>query len=140
MILNERNQKQPVKGCFLIAYGSLVDQIFCRLFQLRKRFPFDLTDAFAGHIEVFSHFLESPCLAVFQPEAQLEHLSFSFRQSGQKFFDLLAEKDAAGGIIRRDGFMVFDEISQMGIFLFTDRRFQRNRVLRDLFDLADLGE
>lgn len=34
MILNERNKKQPVKGCFLIAYDSLVDQIFCRLFQL----------------------------------------------------------------------------------------------------------
>ena len=133
-------KKAARQGLLFIAYDSLVDQIFCRLFQLRKRFPFDLPDAFAGHIEVFSHFFESPCLSVFQPEAQLEHLSFSFRQPGQKFFDLLAEKDAAGGIIRRDGFMVFDEISQMGIFLFADRRFQRNRVLCDLFDLAYLGE
>ena len=36
--------------------------------------------------------------------------------------------------------MVFDEISQVGIFLFADRRFQRNRVLCDLFDLAYLGK
>ena len=45
-------KKQPLTGCFLIAYDSLVDQIFCRLFQLRKRFPFDLTNAFAGHFDV----------------------------------------------------------------------------------------
>ena len=34
MILNERNQKAARQGLLFIAYGSLVDQIFCRLFQL----------------------------------------------------------------------------------------------------------
>ena len=40
---------------------------------------------------------------------------------------------------RRDDSLVLDEIAEMRIFLFADRSLERNRLLRDLQDLAHLG-
>src|SRR3546814_10242203 len=40
---------------------------------------------------------------------------------------------------RRHHLAIFDEIAQMRIFLFADRRLERDRLLRDLQDLAHLA-
>ena len=41
---------------------------------------------------------------------------------------------------RRHHLAIFDEVAKMRIFLFADRRFERDRLLRDLQDLADLAD
>ena len=43
-----------------------------------------------------------------------------------------------GGVGRRQGDRVLDEVAEVGVFLLTDWRLQRDRLLRDLHDLADL--
>ena len=40
----------------------------------------------------------------------------------------------------RDGHAVFDEVAEVRVFLFSDGSFERDGLLRDLEDLADLRD
>ena len=50
----------------------------------------------------------------------------------------LFKKHHGGGLGGRDRFLIFNEVAEMRIFFFADRRLERDRLLRDLDDLADL--
>ena len=42
--------------------------------------------------------------------------------------------DGAGRIIGSNSFVIFNEVPQMGIFFFANRRFQGKRILSDFFE------
>jgi hypothetical protein len=77
--------------------------------------------------------------AVIQPKPHLDDFFFARRQRLQHRRRLLLQVQVDHRIRRRNHGLVFDEIAQVRIFLFPDRRLQRNRLLRNLQDLAHLG-
>lgn len=80
-----------------------------------KSFGLDLTNAFAGDLELTSDFLEGAAVAVDQAEALLEHLTLALGERFQDVLDFVLEKNNRGhirGIFRA---FVFDEISETGV-------------------------
>src|SRR6266446_1193986 len=104
--------------------------------QLAQRFGFDLADAFAGYGERLADFFQSVLAAVFEAEAHLDDFFFARGQRAQDLSGLVLEVHVDHGFGRRHYGAVFDEVAEMRIFLFADRRFERDRLLRDLRHLA----
>lgn len=117
----------PLTSSFLLVN----DKVPCGLFKFLQSFPFNLPDSLSGHVKVTAHFFQSPGLSIFKAEAEFQHLSFPFRQALKKFFNLLPKENGAGRIIGSNSFVIFNEVPQMGIFFFANRRFQGNRILSD---------
>ncbi len=74
------------------------------------------------------------------PEPFPQHLLFARRQGLQRAVDLPLQIVPDRGFQRRHGFLVFDKVAQMAVLFLADRRFQRNRLARDLENLPDLVE
>src|SRR2546426_12599126 len=97
--------------------------------QLSERLGLDLPDALARDREALAHFFERVLAAVTDAEAHLDDLLFARRERLQHRLGLLLEIQVDHRFGRRDDLAVFDEISKMRIFLFADRRFERDRLL-----------
>src|SRR5262245_53144942 len=108
--------------------------------QLAQRLRLDLAYAFAGHREVLAHFFERVLAAVADAEAHLDDLLFARGQRLQHRFGLLLQVEVDHRFRRRHRGAVLDEVAEVRIFLFADRRLERDRLLRDLQDLADLRD
>ena len=100
--------------------------------QLAQRFGLDLTDAFAGHIELLADLLKRVRLAVGQTEAHPQHLLLARGQRGQDLLKLLTQQRVGRLLRRLRGLVVLNEVAQMAVLLLTDRRFEGNRLLRNL--------
>src|SRR5688572_1653077 len=74
-----------------------------------------------------------------KPKTHLDHLFFTWRQCRQHLVRYLPEVRERYRFRRVQYRAVLDEIAQVRIFLFTDRRFERDRLLCDLQDLSHLG-
>src|ERR1051326_999752 len=107
--------------------------------QLPQGFGFDLADAFAGDRKGLADFFERMLGAVFQAEAHLDDFFFARGERTQHLRGLVFQVHVDHGLSGRDHGAVFDEVAQVRIFFFTDGRLQRDGLLRDLEDLADLG-
>src|SRR3954454_13375278 len=111
-----------------------------RVAELAQRLRLDLADAFARHIERAANFFERVLGAVADAEAHLEDLLLARRERAEDLVRLLFEIRDDHVIDRGDHAAILDEIAEMRIFLFTDRRFEGDRLLRDLHDLANFGD
>src|SRR5438093_3193393 len=111
-----------------------------RMPQLAQRLRLDLADALAGDGEVLAHFLQRVLRAVAQAEAHLDDLLLARRERLEERLGLLLQVDVDNRLGRRDHVAVLDEVAQMRILLLADRRLQRDGLLRDLQDLADLRD
>src|SRR5215831_6356661 len=107
--------------------------------QLAQRLGFDLADTLAGYRERLADLFERMLGAVFQAKAHLDDLLFARGERSQHLRGLVFQVDVNHGLRRRDHGTVFDEIAQMRIFFFANGRLQRDGLLGDLQDLADLG-
>src|SRR6266567_8932787 len=103
--------------------------------QLAQGLSFDLANAFAGHMELFAHLFQGTAAAIIQAKAQLQHLALALGQAIEHILHLLFEQLMAGGIRRRQGRVILDEIAEMTIIFLADRRLQAHRFLADLDDL-----
>src|SRR5664280_1014911 len=108
--------------------------------QFAQRLRFDLPDTLTGNGERLSDFFERVLGAIFQSEAHLDDLLFARGQRAQDLCCLVLEVHVDYGFGRRDHRTVFDEIAQVRIFFFANRRFQRDRFLCDLQHLANLRD
>src|SRR5687768_14396487 len=108
--------------------------------QLAQRLRLYLAYAFAGHREVLAHFFQRVFAAVADAEAHLDHLLFARRQRLQHRLGLFLQIEVDHRFRRGHRGAVLDEVAEMRIFLFADRRLERDRLLRDLEDLADLRD
>src|SRR5262245_27549546 len=106
--------------------------------ELPERLRLDLADALAGDVELLPNLLEGPGTPVLEAEAELEHAPLAARQRVEHRLDLLLEELVRGCLRRRQGAAVLDEVAEVGVLLLADRRLERDRLLRDLDDLADL--
>ena len=97
--------------------------------QLSEGLGLYLPYPFAGDIEFFSHFLQSPGSAVFQTESQLEHLLLSLGKSPQYIYELFIQPGESCRLSRIRGVVVRDKISQMAVLFLSDRGLQGNRLL-----------
>ena len=108
--------------------------------QLAQRFGLDLPDALTGHLKVLPDFLKGVVGGLANPEPLPQDFFFPRGQRFQRTVDLALQIVPNRGFQRRDRLLIFDEITQMTVFFFTDRRLQRNRLTRDLENLPDLIE
>src|SRR5579862_266435 len=108
--------------------------------QLAQRLCLYLADALAGYLKTLAHFLQSMFRPVFEAEAHLDDALFARRQRAQYLRGVFLQVDADDGVGRRYGHAVFDEVAKVRIFFFADWRFERDGLLRDLEDLADLRD
>src|SRR5271154_932815 len=108
--------------------------------QLAQRLGFDLADALSGDLEALADLLEGVLGAVFEAEAHLDDTLFARGQGAKDLRGVLLKVDADDGVSRRDGHAVFDEVSKVRIFLFSDWGLEGDGLLRDLEDLADLRD
>src|SRR2546423_3747104 len=106
--------------------------------ELAQRLRLDLADPFAGHPEPLPHLFQRPLVPVDQPEPQLQHAPLARRQSVEHVLDLRVQHRERSRVRRRHRLAVFHEVAEVRILLLTDRRLQRDWVLRDLHDLAHL--
>src|SRR6266516_1942440 len=105
--------------------------------QLRQRLRLDLPDPLPHHPKLPTNLLQRPRVAIRQPKPQLNNLLLPLTQRVQHGVELFLQQDETGGVHGHDRIRILDEIAQMRVFLFTDRGFQADRLLRDLQDLAD---
>src|ERR1035437_8771844 len=106
--------------------------------ELGQGLGFDLTDALAGDAELLAHLFEGARALALEPEAQLDHLALAMRESREDLVQLLFLHDLAERFDRHGGLFVFDEVAELGVLFFADRRFEADRLLADLQDLAHL--
>ena len=104
--------------------------------ELAQRLGLDLPDPLTRDVEFPADFFQRSRSSVVQAEAQAQDLLLSLGQRPEHFLQLLLEERKCSGF-RRDGHvLVLDEIAEVRIFLFADRRLQGDGLLRDLDDLA----
>ena len=90
--------------------------------ELAKCLGFYLTDPFTCYVEFPAHFFKCARASVIETESQYQYLLFSFAQSIEHFTELFLEHRVCRGIDRRRNVLVRNEISEMAVFLLSDRR------------------
>src|SRR5438309_9057062 len=108
--------------------------------QLAEGLGLYLADALAGDLEALADLFEGVLGAVFEAETHLDHTLFTRGQGTENLRGVLLQVDADDGVGRRYCHAVFDEVSEVRVFFFADGGFERDRLLGDLEDLADLGD
>src|SRR5204863_9074033 len=89
-------------------------------------------------VELASHFFEGARAPVLETEPQLEHAALAEREPLENALHLLLEQLVRCGVRWREGLVVGDEVAEVAVLFLADRRLERDRLLRDLHDLADL--
>jgi len=107
--------------------------------QFSQCLGLDLADAFAGYCERLADFFERVLGTVFQSEAHLDDLLFARGQRAQHLRSLVFEVDVDHGFGRRNDRAVFDEVAQVRIFLFANRRFEGDGFLSNLQDFPNFA-
>src|SRR5690606_12138760 len=109
-----------------------------RVTQLAQRLRLDLADALAGDLEVLTDLLEGVVGLLADAEAHAEHLLLARRERGEDLARLIGQVHRDHALARRDDALVLDEVAEVRVFLLADRGLERDRLLGDLQDLADL--
>jgi hypothetical protein len=105
--------------------------------KLSQGLGFDLADTLSSNGERLAYLFERQLIAVFQPEA---HLNDSFLARRKRFQDggqVFLQIEMNGGIRWRHDALVLDEVAEMGLFVFSNRRLEGYWLLRNLFCFAD---
>src|ERR1700723_3043002 len=110
------------------------------VFEFPQSLRLDLTDALASHRELLTDFFQ--CVVGVHPdtEAHAQHALFARRERRQHTRRGLAQVGLDRRIDRQNRVLVLDEIAEVRIFLIADRRFERERLLGDLENLAHFFE
>ena len=87
--------------------------------QLAHSAGFDLTDALASEVEVFTHLFECAWFAAIEAEAQLEDLALAFVERGKQAADLFGEQRSGCYFERRLSRTVFDHVAEFGVAIFS---------------------
>ena len=90
----------------------------------------DLTDTFTGDIELFADLFKGTALTVFQTEPERKDFRFTRSQRLEDSAELFFKQGMACSVDRRRSVIIGDKVTEVAVFFLTDRRFQRNRLLR----------
>ena len=103
--------------------------------QLRKRLALDLANTLAGNAK-FAPTSSSVCWWPSSAEAQANNLALAFGQAIEHLRELLLQHREACRVGGHNSRVIFDEVAQLRVFLFTDRRLEGNRLLADFLDFT----
>src|SRR6185437_11802960 len=106
--------------------------------QFPQRLGLDLPNPLTSDLEALSHFFQRVFRTIFQPKTHLDHPFFTRRKRAQNLRGVLLQIHTDHRIRRRNRAAIFDEVAEVRILFLADRRFQRNRLLRNLQHLANL--
>ena len=106
--------------------------------ELAQGLRLDLADALARDVELLADLLERAGAAVDDAEAQLEHLLLARGERVEHLHELLLEQREARCLARLGGVLIGDKVAEVGVLLLADRRLERDRLLRDLENVAHL--
>src|SRR5471030_1499167 len=109
-----------------------------RVAQLAQRLGFDLTNPFTGHVELLTNLLEGVVGIHVDTEAHAQNLGFTGSEAGENFASRFFKALNGSHIDWRLHGRVFDEVTQVRVFVITDRGFHGDRLFSDLQYLADL--
>src|SRR5215469_10423107 len=107
-----------------------------RVAQFAQRLSFNLPNALARYGERLADFFEGALIAVLKPESHANNAFLPRAELLQRRRHLLLEAHVHGCLRWRDYALVFDEITQVSVFLFTDRSLEGYGCLSDLARLA----
>ena len=96
--------------------------------KLPQSLRLDLTDTLSGDLEFLAHFFQRSRPAVIETEAQAKDAFLPRRQRFEHIGELFFEKRMRSGICRRRRIVVGDEVAEVTVLLFADRRFKGNRL------------
>src|SRR3954451_4336238 len=105
--------------------------------EFAQSLGFNLADALARYLEVLAYLLQSVLAAIVEPEPHPDDLLFTRRKALQNLSRLLIEIQIHHVLGGRDMCLIDDEVSQVGLILFSDRSFERNRFLCDAHHAAN---
>ncbi|QTK80944.1 RNA Polymerase Sigma Factor RpoS [Agrobacterium tumefaciens] len=108
------------------------------MLQLAQRLRLDLTDTLAGNRELLANLFKRVVRVHANAEAHAQNAFFTRRQRRQNAGRRLAQVRLNGGVDRQQRILVFDEVAEMRILFVTHRGFERDRLLGDLQNLANL--
>src|SRR5438552_6427624 len=100
--------------------------------ELPEGFGFDLANALARNGEALANFFERVLAAIADAKPHLDDFLFARRQRLEDRLGLLFQIQVDHRFGRGDDLAILDEVAQMRILLLADRRFERDRLLRDL--------
>src|ERR1039457_4542258 len=92
--------------------------------QVPQRLSFDLPDALARYGEVLPHLFERVLAPIFQAKSHLDDFLLARRQGLEHLRSLFAQIEIDDRVGGRDAVVIHDEIAQMRLFLFANRRLQ----------------
>src|ERR671923_96523 len=108
-----------------------------RLEALQRR-VLDLPDALARDAEGATDLLEREGLRAEQAVAELDHLPLPLGEGVERALDVFPAERQGGGVERRLGAVVLDEVTELALLLLADRLLERDRELRHAEDLPHL--
>ena len=108
--------------------------------ELPERLRLDLADTFARDRELLADFFERVIRVHADAEAHPEHAFLARRERGQNARRRFAQVRLDRRVDGQDRVLVLDEVAEVAVFLVADGRFEGDRLLRDLQNLADLFE
>src|SRR5690606_36110300 len=111
-----------------------------RVAELAERLRLDLTDALARHLEVLTDLFEGVVALLADAEAHAQDLLLTRGEGGQHLPGLLGEVHVDDRVRGAHEALVLDEVAQVAVLFLADRRLERDGLLGDLPDLADLLE
>src|SRR5690606_6431253 len=111
-----------------------------RVAELAQRLGLDLADTLTGHLEVLTDLLEGVIALRADAEAHAQDLLLTRGEGGQHLPGLLGEVHVDDRVRGAHEALVLDEVAQVAVLFLADRRLERDGLLGDLEDLADLLE
>ncbi|AEW75283.1 hypothetical protein EcWSU1_03855 [Enterobacter ludwigii] len=106
--------------------------------QFTQRLRFDLTDTFAGNVELFTHFFQRMVGVHIDTETHTQHFCFTGGQASQNVVCCSTQALGRRRVQRQLEGGILDEITQMRIFIITDWCFHGDWLFGDLQHFTDL--
>src|SRR5262245_57839385 len=97
----------------------------------------NLSNSFSGDSELTPNLFKCAAVSIHKSKSLLEHLSFTFSQRFEDVLDLLLQENNRGHIAWIFGALVFDKVAKIRLLAFSDRRLQRNGLLRHFQNSTD---
>ena len=94
--------------------------------QFSECFCLDLSDSFTCNAEFLTNFLKGTASAVIESEAKFDYVLLSGSKGSELTLDDLTAHSCGCGICGGGGLIIGDEVTEMAVFLFTYRCFERN--------------
>src|SRR5690606_27275030 len=93
------------------------------MLQLAKRLRLNLSNTFAGDLEVLTHLLKGMVAFLTDPETHAQDFLLTWSERLQNLSRLLLQIGTNGGVHRRHSVLVLDKVAQVRVAFLTDRRF-----------------